>query len=232
VTDPVYADAAFVAILFTVFAGGMADAAVADCLAATRDEPSFVSFVDQRYPELGPDLIRRVIRIVRETYQFRYRAPELARRRLAAPTTVFPAAGDELSFLQTHTGADGIRPLVVPLDTDHYSILRDRGIASLAKALRGRAPSGRPVPAATSPTTVKEGGMPHVSIKYFPVPLGEQRRADLAAALTTAVRDAFGVDEGVISIALQPVAEQDWNEQVYVPEIKGRGDQLLKAPNY
>ncbi|MGA5128262.1 tautomerase pptA [Streptomyces blastmyceticus] len=50
--------------------------------------------------------------------------------------------------------------------------------------------------------------------------------------LTAAVQKAFGCDEGVVSIALEPVAEADWNERVYAPEIEGRKDLLRKTPNY
>ncbi|MEU2873302.1 tautomerase pptA [Streptomyces olivoreticuli] len=58
------------------------------------------------------------------------------------------------------------------------------------------------------------------------------QEAVLVEELTAAVRKAFGCDEGVISIALEPVAEADWNECVYAPEIEGRKDLLRKTPNY
>lgn len=74
--------------------------------------------------------------------------------------------------------------------------------------------------------------MPHVSIKHFPVPLDEERQARLVEQVTRAVRDAFGCDEGVISIALEPVEKETWNERVYQPEIVGRRDLLRKLPNY
>ncbi|MFI1799400.1 tautomerase PptA [Streptomyces sp. NPDC020379] len=74
--------------------------------------------------------------------------------------------------------------------------------------------------------------MPHINLKHFPAPLTEQQQDALVADLTAAVRRTFGCDEGVISIALEPVAEADWNEQVYVPEIVGRKDLLRKTPNY
>ena len=74
--------------------------------------------------------------------------------------------------------------------------------------------------------------MPHVNIKYFPVALSEQQQSDLVATLTRAVQTAFGVDEGVISIALEPVAKELWQERVYVPEIVNRKNLLCKIPNY
>ena len=74
--------------------------------------------------------------------------------------------------------------------------------------------------------------MPHVNIKYFPVSLSEQQQAELVATLTQAVQRAFGCDEGVISIALEPVAKDAWQERVYVPEIVNRKNLLCKRPNY
>ena len=74
--------------------------------------------------------------------------------------------------------------------------------------------------------------MPHVSIKHFPVALDETRRRALVAAVTEAIRDAFGCDEGVISIAVEPVEPDVWHERVYIPEIVNRKDLLCKSPNY
>jgi phenylpyruvate tautomerase PptA (4-oxalocrotonate tautomerase family) len=54
----------------------------------------------------------------------------------------------------------------------------------------------------------------------------------LVAVLTEAITEALGCSEGVVSIALEPVDKDDWNEQVYVPEIVGRKELLIKQPNY
>ncbi|MCP3061447.1 hypothetical protein LXT21_21930 [Myxococcus sp. K38C18041901] len=74
--------------------------------------------------------------------------------------------------------------------------------------------------------------MPHVNIKHFPIPLGPAREAELVAAITLAVQAAFRCEPGVISIALEPVERDVWNERVYVPEIVQRKELLRKAPNY
>jgi 4-oxalocrotonate tautomerase len=74
--------------------------------------------------------------------------------------------------------------------------------------------------------------MPHVNIKHFPRDLtGEQKRR-LAETITAVVSESFVVPRGAVSIALEPVAETDWNETVVVPEITGREHTLIKAPNY
>ena len=74
--------------------------------------------------------------------------------------------------------------------------------------------------------------MPHVNIKYLPIELDEQRRSTLVSEVTEAVKTAFGVDEKVISIALEPVTAEMWNEQVYIPEIVNRRELLSKVPDY
>jgi len=73
--------------------------------------------------------------------------------------------------------------------------------------------------------------MPHVNIKHFPVTLTQETQAELVAAVTQAVKRAFGCDEGVISISIEPVQKEAWNERVYAPEILNRKDLLAKAPN-
>lgn len=74
--------------------------------------------------------------------------------------------------------------------------------------------------------------MPHVNIKHFPLPLSETQQEELLAAITKAVQKAFRCDEGVISIALEPVPKEVWNEQVYIPEVVNGRNLLRKAPNY
>lgn len=74
--------------------------------------------------------------------------------------------------------------------------------------------------------------MPHVTVKYFPKPLDAESRATLAARITEAVREALDVEEGVVSVALQPVEADDWDREVYQPEIVGRADTLIKMPDY
>ncbi|MCX2952894.1 tautomerase family protein [Lentzea sp. NEAU-D7] len=73
--------------------------------------------------------------------------------------------------------------------------------------------------------------MPHVTVKHFPATLSPDQAAALSGALTAAITEAFGCPDDVVSIALQPVPAESWNEQVYEPEIAGR-DSLLKQPRY
>jgi 4-oxalocrotonate tautomerase len=74
--------------------------------------------------------------------------------------------------------------------------------------------------------------MPHISIKHLPVELDERRQSALVSEVTEAVKRAFGVQESVISIALESVAPEVWREHVYVPEIVNRRELLRKVPRY
>jgi amino acid adenylation domain-containing protein len=216
-----YRSKSFVTILFSVFAGAICGPDLDDCLAATHDEDSFVAFVSRRFKNLGPDLVRRIVRIVYLTYEFKYSFRELVERKVRAPITIFKARGDDYSFLETSRGYSARPPAIVDLEADHYSILREPTVEELVGAIR-----------ITHQDSNEEHTVPHVNIKYFPVPLSEQQQSELVASLTQVVQRAFGCDEGVISIALEPVAKEQWQERVYVPEIVNRKDLLRKVPNY
>ena len=74
--------------------------------------------------------------------------------------------------------------------------------------------------------------MPHVNIKHFPVPLTDQQQSELFSAVTKAVTDAFGCDEGVVSIALEPIDEAAWNERSTCRRSSTAGSILGKVPTY
>jgi hypothetical protein len=88
------------------------------------------------YPELEPAQVRRIIRIVRQTYSFEYTFAELAERTIGAPITIFKAAGDDYSFIENSRGYSARPPAVVGLAADHYGLLRQP--AELAAAVRLR----------------------------------------------------------------------------------------------
>jgi 4-oxalocrotonate tautomerase len=46
------------------------------------------------------------------------------------------------------------------------------------------------------------------------------------------VQEAFGVRAGAVSVGLEPVAREDWDAEVYRPEIAGRADRLIQRPDY
>ncbi|MDY0812453.1 amino acid adenylation domain-containing protein [Kitasatospora purpeofusca] len=215
-----YSSRAFVAILLSVFTGTIDSPLLERCLEVARDDESFARFVGEGIPGLDPDLVRRIVRIVGTTFEFNYTFRELRERRVSAPITVFKARGDEYSFLDGSSGYSADPPTVVELTADHYSLLRAPDVDELVTAVHRRL------------HLRKDTVMPHVNIKHFPMELSDTRQAELLAAVTKAVTDAFGCDEGVVSIAVESVAEENWTEQVYIPEIVNRRDILGKVPDY
>ncbi|MGX1541280.1 amino acid adenylation domain-containing protein [Streptomyces adustus] len=215
-----FTDSTFVAILYSVFAGNLERSAVEACLAATHDEESFIAFVCGRFEHLERDLVRRIVGVVRQTFLFEYAPHELAERSVAAPITVLRAEGDLDSYLDSGHPLSATPPTVSRLKADHYELLRANGIAELVAAIQ----------AARLPR--KAIGVPHVSIKHFPNVLEADQISALVDAITSAVRTAFSVDEGAVSIALEPVAQDVWTERVYIPEITNSAGTLVKSPNY
>ncbi|MFE0581321.1 amino acid adenylation domain-containing protein [Streptomyces sp. NPDC058874] len=223
--EPSYRNRAFVTILFSVFAGRISGPLLEECLRTATDDESFAAFVAGAFPGLDGELVRRIVRIVRLTYEFTYTFPELRGRRIAAPVTLFKARGDDNSFIESARGYAVREPAVVTLDTDHYALLRDPGVDELVHVIRRRLRD-------QENTRKKEFTLPHVNIKHFPVALNEEQESELVAAVTKAVHSAFQCDEGVISIALEAVEQDAWNEQVYLPEIVERAELLRKTPTY
>jgi thioesterase domain-containing protein len=133
-----YANPAYVTILFSVFTGSISGPELDECLATVRDESAFVSFVCRLLPALDEELVRRITRIVGETYEFEYSFRELAERRLNTPVTIFKATGDDYSFLEGSTGYSAAPATVVDLDGDHYGVLKEHGVAELVSAVRAR----------------------------------------------------------------------------------------------
>ncbi|EDY47294.1 blue-pigment synthetase [Streptomyces clavuligerus] len=219
--DLAYRDQAYVTILFSVFAGRITGPELRACLRVAHDDDSFAAFVSATFPHLDIELVKRIAAVVHRTYTFTYEFHELATRRISAPVTLFKATGDNYSFIENSVGYSVARPRVVELEADHYGMLREPDVDELVTAIRDRLQNGN-------------GGdtMPHINIKYFSDALSEERQSQLVAEVARAVRAAFDCDEGVVSIALEPVDKEVWNDRVYVPEIAGRKELLHKSPNY
>jgi amino acid adenylation domain-containing protein len=133
-----YGNPANLTILFSVFTGSTSGPELARCLELVRDEDGFASFVHGLLPTLDEPTIRRITRIVGETYEFEYSFRELAQRHLTAPVTIFKASGDDYSFIEGSSGYCAEPPTVVELAGDHYSVLKEPGVAELVSAIRAR----------------------------------------------------------------------------------------------
>jgi amino acid adenylation domain-containing protein len=215
-----FADTTFVSILCSVFAGNLDQPTIDECLAATHDEDTFIDFVCGRFEHLDRELARRIVGVVKRTFLFEYTPHELAERSVTAPITVFRAKGDQGSFIDSGHLPSSMPPMIIRLEADHYGLLRASGIDELVTAIQSAQP------------TMKVAAMPHVNIKHFPSTLQAHQISALVEAITSAVRTAFSVDEGTVSIALEPVAQDAWNERVYIPEIVQGAGNLVKVPTY
>ncbi|MBB1159377.1 non-ribosomal peptide synthetase family protein [Amycolatopsis dendrobii] len=136
-----YRNPVYVTILFSVFTGRIDGPELDDCLAHAHDEDSFADAIARHRPGLDEDTVRRIIRIVAQTYQFDYTFDELSQRRLAAPVTLLKATGDDYSFIEETTGYSAAPPRVVTLAADHYEVLREPAVHDLVAAINGAAPA-------------------------------------------------------------------------------------------
>ncbi len=204
-------DKTFVAVLLSVFSGTITGPLLDECLAVAVDEETFVRFVLRHFDSLDSQLVRRIVRVVRQTYGLRHTDAEIARRRIQAPVTVLPARGDAESFLDSDAARAVLSPVVVELAADHYSVLRDPGVGELVAAVRSR------------PRWRHRGNRPHVNIKHLPVALTDEQHSRLVTAVTQAMTDAFGCDEAAVSIAFEAVAEDLWPEQTRTSGLSARG---------
>ncbi|WP_038902932.1 amino acid adenylation domain-containing protein [Dickeya zeae] len=128
----------YLTILFSVFIGSITDPALTRCLETVRDEEGFVAFITALNPALDDFLVRRITRIVSQTFEFSYTFSELQQRQLKAPVTIIKAQGDDYSFIENedHSGFSALPPTVMELMADHYSMLKAAGIAELASVIQ------------------------------------------------------------------------------------------------
>ncbi len=71
--------------------------------------------------------------------------------------------------------------------------------------------------------------MPHVIVKLWPGRSEEQKKK-LAEEVTKALMSTLNSREESISVAIEEVNSQDWNEQVYKPDILGKPQTIYKQP--
>ncbi len=71
--------------------------------------------------------------------------------------------------------------------------------------------------------------MPHVIVKMYPG-RSEDKKKRLAAAIVKDVASIAGCSEEVVSVAIEEIAQERWDEEVYRPDILGRRKTLYKEP--
>jgi 4-oxalocrotonate tautomerase len=73
--------------------------------------------------------------------------------------------------------------------------------------------------------------MPHVVVKLLPGRTEEQKTR-LANAIVNDVVTIAKCGEESVSVAIEEVNAEDWDEKVYRPEIFPNRDRLYKKPGY
>lgn len=73
--------------------------------------------------------------------------------------------------------------------------------------------------------------MPHVIVKLWPGKTEEQK-SRLAEKIVKDIIEVFHSKEASISVSMEEVNPDDWNEQVYKPDIESKRDSLYKQPGY
>jgi amino acid adenylation domain-containing protein len=130
-----FTDPAFVTVLGSVFLGTSVGPQIDECVDATQDRVSFVEFIQHARRELALDTINRITDIVVRTFEFEYTFSELLDRRITAPISIFKAAGDDYSFIESAGTFAERAPRIVTLSEDHYAVLQEQGVDELASAL-------------------------------------------------------------------------------------------------
>jgi 4-oxalocrotonate tautomerase len=73
--------------------------------------------------------------------------------------------------------------------------------------------------------------MPHIVVKMF-AGRPEEQKQELADKLTEAMMAVLGNSADSVSVGIEEVARERWQDDVFVPEIKGRKETLYKKPGY
>jgi 4-oxalocrotonate tautomerase len=73
--------------------------------------------------------------------------------------------------------------------------------------------------------------MPHVIVKLWPGNTAEQK-AQLADAIAEDVCAILGKSDKSVSVSFEEIAQKEWAEKVYKPDIVDRPDLLVKQPGY
>ncbi len=130
-----FTNPAFVKILFSVFSRSINSPMIKTCLEQVNSETTFINFICSRFKNLEPSLVKRIVRIVTLTYDFKYSVNELYHRYLKAPITIFKANRDNDSFIEESDVVSSMSPKIIELISDHYQLLENEGVAEIEKII-------------------------------------------------------------------------------------------------
>ncbi|WP_324251551.1 thioesterase domain-containing protein [Photorhabdus thracensis] len=130
-----FTNPAFVQILFSVFARSISSPMVKTCLEQVNSEATFINFICSRFKNLELSLVKRIVRIVTLTYDFKYSFDELDHRYLKAPITILKANKDNDSFIEKSGVFSSTPPKIIELISDHYQLLENEGVTEIEKII-------------------------------------------------------------------------------------------------
>ncbi|QPB82378.1 amino acid adenylation domain-containing protein [Pseudoalteromonas rubra] len=128
---PCFSSGAFVTILYSVFFQKISGPVLEKCLEVVTDKASFIDFVCTNHRALNQDMVKRIVDIVVQTYEFKYTFNELLERNVKAPKVIFKAQGDDYSFLENIPGYAEDETRTIHLEADHYALLKHPGVEEL-----------------------------------------------------------------------------------------------------
>lgn len=67
--------------------------------------------------------------------------------------------------------------------------------------------------------------MPYIDIKCFPRP--EEAGKEIVEKINQVLMDTWGCPQEAVSISLEMVKPEDWEEQVKIPEMDPRDDTMM-----
>ena len=73
--------------------------------------------------------------------------------------------------------------------------------------------------------------MPHVIVKLYPG-RSEEQKLKLANEIVKDVVTIAKCEEKSVSVAFEEIAEEEWDQNVYKPDILDKKDSLYKKPGY
>ncbi|HEX2946479.1 MAG TPA: tautomerase family protein [Clostridia bacterium] len=73
--------------------------------------------------------------------------------------------------------------------------------------------------------------MPHVIVKMYKG-RSEALKKDMAEKVTKAITESLSVNESSVSIAIEEFETENWDKEVYEPDIIGKSETLYKKPGY
>jgi 4-oxalocrotonate tautomerase len=73
--------------------------------------------------------------------------------------------------------------------------------------------------------------MPHVIVKLV-VGRSEQTKARIAGEITKVIMATANTAESAVSVSIEDVADEDWAEKVFRPDIAAKPETLYKKPGY